>query len=438
MTCSRICVNGWRTALVATLLAAIAGTASACTAPACTAPAYTASATPRQSAADESASRTAERELGRRLFFDPSLSASGKLACSSCHDPHFAYAPANARDVQLGGPKLDRPGLRAVPSLRYTLRRTPIWSAQFQADPIEALLDLDATPVGGFDWDGRFDSLHAQAQSPLLAENQMANANPEALVRRISQAPYAREFATLFGADVWSDPNRAFAFATFALERFELDDPSFYPFTSRYDEFLDGTLTLTPQERRGLALFDAPDKGNCASCHTSSTGADGSHPLFTDFGFQTLGVPRNPQIAANRNAAYFDLGLCGPQRQDVSSHTAYCGMFKTPTLRNVATRRVFFHNGSFHNLRDVLRFYVTRDSDAKHWYPHHLGRIESYDDLPFELRSNVNHFNAPFDGGDHRKPALNANEIEDMLAFLATLTDRDAAVPPDRIVAHVR
>jgi cytochrome c peroxidase len=371
----------------------------------------------------------AERELGRRLFFDPALSASGKLACSTCHDPHHAYAPANDRAVQLGGPNLDRPGTRAVPSLRYTLQRTPRWSAQFQSDPIEQLLDLDATPVGGFDWDGRFDTLHEQAQSPLLAENQMANASRAALVLRISHAPYSQAFAALYGVDIWSDPDRAFALAAQALERFELDDPSFQPFTSRFDEFLDGKARLTAQERRGLAWFDAPDKGNCASCHPSARGADGSHPLFTDFGFQSLGVPRNPRIPANRDPTYFDLGLCGPQRRDLSTHTAYCGMFKTPSLRNVATRRVFFHNGDFHSLREVLRFYVARDRDAQRWYPHRDGRVERYDDLPPDLRGNVDHFNAPFDGGDDRTPALDAAQIEDVLAFLGTLTDRDAAPP---------
>jgi len=418
MTCSRICANRWAAALLATLLAA--------------------SAVAQDPAAQQPTHRTAERELGRRLFFDPSLSASGKLACSSCHDPHYAYAPPNGRDVQLGGPHLNRAGTRAVPSLRYTLRRTPIWSAEFAADPIEQLLELDSTPVGGFDWDGRFDTLHDQAQSPLLAANQMANASRAELVQRMSQAAYAREFAALFGADVWSDPDRAFALALQALERFELDDPSFYPFTSRYDEFLDGKAALTAQERRGLALFDAVDKGNCASCHPSSTGADGSHPLFTDFGFHILGVPRNPRIPANRDPAYFDLGLRGPQRKDLVAHTTYCGMFKTPSLRNVATRRVFFHNGSFHSLREVLRFYVTRDPHARRWYPQHEGRVDRYDDLPVELKGNVDHFNPPFDGGVHRKPALNAAQIDDMLAFLGTLTDGDAARPPAHEVPHGR
>ena len=279
------------------------------------------------------------------------------------------------------------PACAPYPRCATTLRRTPRWSAQFEADPIEKLLDLDSNPVGGFDWDGRFDTLHEQAQAPLLADNQMANATHAALVLRLSTAVYAREFERLFGSDVWSDPERAFSAALQALERFELDDPSFYPFTSRYDEFLNGTAALSAKELRGLALFNAPDKGNCASCHTSSLGADGSHPLFTDFGFESLGVPRNPRIPANRDPAYYDLGLCGPQRTDLQSHTAYCGLFKTPSLRNVATRRVFFHNGSFRSLREVLRFYVARDLQAQRWYPMNGSRVALYDDLPPKLRA---------------------------------------------------
>jgi cytochrome c peroxidase len=105
---------------------------------------------------------------------------------------------------------------------------------------------------------------------------------------------------------------------------------------------LDGKLLLSPRELRGLALFEDPQRGNCASCHPDRKGVDGSHPLFTDYQFEALGVPRNPQIQANAARGYFDQGLCGPLRSDQATQHQYCGMFKTPTLRNVATRRVFF------------------------------------------------------------------------------------------------
>ncbi len=368
--------------------------------------------------------------LGRRIFFDASLSSSGKLSCASCHDPKYAYAAPNRGEVQLGGADMRRPGTRAVPSLRYTLRRTPIWSDEFQSDPIEQMLEIDKTPVGGFDWDGRFNTLHEQAEAAFLATNQSDNGSRAAFVARLAATDYAADFRAIFGIDVSTEPDRAFALAAWAVERFELEDPSFYPYSSRFDDFLDGKAMLSTQEKHGLALFVAADKGNCAACHIAANGADGSHPLFTDFGFQTLGVPRNPAIPANQSAAYFDLGLCGPQRTDLANQDKFCGMFKTPSLRNVATRRVFFHNGKIHGLREAVRFYVTRERDAPHWYHHGADPGQRYDDLPVELRGNVDHFDAPFNRGGKKSPALSEAEISDLLAFLETLTDRDAEIPP--------
>ena len=77
---------------------------------------------------------------------------------------------------------------------------------------------------------------------------------------------------------------------------------------------------------------------------------------FTDFQFEALGAPRNHDIPANRDPGYYDLGLCGPLRKDYATTTAYCGLFKTPTLRNAATRKVFFHNGVFHSLEELDPF----------------------------------------------------------------------------------
>jgi len=361
--------------------------------------------------------------IGRQIFFDPTLSASGRLACAGCHDPRHAYAAPNARDVQLGGIDLKRPGTRAVPSLRYTLRRTPVWSKEFQADPVERMTELDNVPAGGFDWDGRFDTLHEQAASPVLAANEMANASPAAFVARLATAAYAADFRRTFGAGIFGHPAQAFARAMFALERFELEDPSFHPYSSKFDDFLDGKAVLSAQEQRGYVSFMAPDKGNCASCHPATPGADGSHPLFTDFGFEALGVPRSPDIPANSEPGYFDLGLCGPQRADLAGRRAYCGMFKTPSLRNVAARSVFFHNGRLRSLREVVEFYVTRDRDAR-WYSRRPG-AGRYNDLPPALQGNVDRFDAPFDRGASRQPALSEPEIDDIVAFLGTLTDRD-------------
>ncbi|MDT8871543.1 hypothetical protein RAA17_11900 [Komagataeibacter rhaeticus] len=80
-------------------------------------------------------------------------------------------------------------------------------------------------------------------------------------------------------------------------------------------------------------------------------------------------MPRNDRIGLNRDPAYFDMGLCGPDRTDLAGHPEYCGLFRTPSLRNVATRRVFFHNGVIHSLRQAVAFYVLRDTRPQMWYP---------------------------------------------------------------------
>jgi cytochrome c peroxidase len=364
--------------------------------------------------------------LGKKIFFDPALSASGRMSCATCHNPQHAYGPPNGQAVQLGGPALDRQGARAVPSLRYVLNRTPVWSQPFVANRAERIIEGEEPPRGGFGWDGRFNTLQEQAAFPLLAANEMANAGPEAVAARLRQAPYAEDFRKAFGNRVFDEPGQAYAMALRALERFELDDPSFHPYTSRFDDYLDGKAELTPQELRGKALFDDPQRGNCAVCHPDRKGMDGSHPLFTDYQFEALGAPRNAEILANKSPTYFDEGVCGPLRGELAAESRYCGLFKTPTLRNVATRAVYFHNGVFHSLKDALRFYVRRDTDPKLWYPSaETGVANKFDDLPPPHRGNVDVTDRPLRLHEGDAPAWSDVEIDDVIAFLRTLTDRD-------------
>jgi len=150
---------------------------------------------------------------------------------------------------------------------------------------------------------------------------------------------------------------------------------------------------------------------------------------LTDFTFEALGVPRNRELRANANPHYYDLGLCGPVRKDQAADRANCGLFKTPSLRNTSLRRVFFHNGRFHTLKDALRFYVQRDTDPAKWYPaDRHGRIEPYDDLPAHLRVNVDTTDEPLTRKRGEKPVWSARDIDDVAAFLATLDD--GYVPP--------
>ena len=355
--------------------------------------------------------------LGRKLFFDTSLSASGKVACSSCHDPHRAYGPLPGRAIAMGGQDMAQSGTRAVPSLRY-LRGSPAFSLEHR------FIDGDIAPIGGFMWDGRAASIREQAGLPLLAPNEMANASPTDVVRKLSKSRYAAQFRTVFGADIFEDSARAFASAVQALDAFQSTPSEFFPFSSRYDAFLRGELELTPQEERGAALFKDPNKGNCASCHLASSRA-GTPPLFTDYDFANVGVPRNPRIPANTDPNYYDLGLCGPQRSDLAGKREYCGFFRAPSLRNVAIRDAFFHNGAFQTLREMLKFYVQRDLTPENFYPHNPdGTVRKADDLPPGYPDNLDH-DPPLNRGGSDPPALSDSEIDDVIAFLETLTDED-------------
>lgn len=362
--------------------------------------------------------------LGRRMFFDASLSASGRQACASCHDPAHAFGPASAAPVEMGGDHMDRPGLRAVPTLRY-LQAVPAFTEHYYDSEDEGDESVDNGPTGGLTWDGRVDHGADQAKIPLLSPLEMGNQNAAAVAAKLRKAAYAADIKAAFGETVFDDPQDTFDAAAEALATFEQSGPDFYPYSSRYDAFLAGKATLTAQELHGRQLFEDPQKGNCSSCHLSEPANDGEPPLFSDFGFLGLGAPRNMAIPANADPGYYDLGLCGPERTDLAGHRDYCGLFRTPTLRNVALKKSFFHNGYFHSLREAVSFYATRDSDPGRWYPRNAdGTIRRYDDLPQAYWDNLNQ-NLPFGRKPGDAPALTDPEIDDIVAFLGTLTDAD-------------
>ncbi|MGH9345497.1 MAG: cytochrome-c peroxidase [Terriglobia bacterium] len=381
--------------------------------------------------APKSSSPSPAAVLGKKIFFDKSLSASGKMACASCHNPRYAYGPPNGQAVQYGGPNLKSPDYRAVPSLRYILNYVPRWTDVRDTSQIEQLTEQltgnASVPTGGYTWDGRFNSPHTQAMFPLFSSVEMDNHSAADLARKLCKASYANEFRAVFGEHIFGHPARAIQDATMALQQFELDDKSFHPYTSKFDEWLVDKARLTPQEREGMKLFNDPNGGNCASCHLDEVGANGAHPLFTDFQFEALGVPRNDEIPWNRNPHYYDMGLCGPFRRDAASKDpANCGLFRTPSLRNVAIRNVFFHNGRFHSLQEALEFYVERDTNPGKWYPVGPdGKVVKFNDLPPQDRKNVDTTDAPLNLKPGEKPVWNAQQINDVVAFLKTLTDQD-------------
>jgi cytochrome c peroxidase len=349
--------------------------------------------------------------LGEQLFRDEALSVSGRLSCQTCHQPEFAHAAPTSDLVSKGGPDMDVPGIRNSPSIRYASFTPPFG------------YDGEGTAFGGFFRDGRVQTLAEQAMQPFLDAREMANATPADVIARLARSPNAARFREVFGTQALDDPDAAYARLAAAIAQYEVENPDFHRFDSKFDAYLAGKAALSPAEERGLALFEDPEKGNCAACHPSRPGADGSPPLFTDFTYDNVGLPRNAHIPANADSAFLDLGLCGPERKDLAARRDLCGAFKVPTLRNVARTAPYFHNGAFDTLREAVDFYARRDTDPGLWYPKAAPGVHKFDDLPAELAGSVNTSEVPYDRTAGGTPALTPAEIDDVVAFLATLDD---------------
>jgi len=367
-------------------------------------------------------------QLGKQIFNDQALSASGKQSCATCHAQETGFSANDNLPVPLGGPNMDLSGLRNAPSLMYA-SFTPAFS-----------IAADGTPRGGFFRDGRAASLLEQAQKPFLNQFEMANSTATELSQRLSARPYFGQFQSVFGNGVTADPDQTLAAIGAALAAYEAEGPEFRPFSSKFDAFQNGTATLSATELQGVALFNDPTKGNCTSCHISVP-VNGVPALFTDFTYDSVGIPRNWNIPANAqgttlsyvpanglglgapNYRYYDLGLCGPQRTEFSGETQLCGMFKVPTLRNVAVKQHYFHNGVFDNLGDVVTWYATRDTNPAKWYVKSDGATPdlAYNDLPVIYQANVNVREVPYHPA--LAPTLSTVEINRIVNFLCTLTD---------------
>lgn len=415
-------------------------------------------------------------QIGKKLFFEPSLSISGRQSCASCHDPDHAFGPANSLAAQLGGPRLDLQGLRAAPKLSYLIetpnftigpdsdvagleQRVPgvsphagpkagILAAAPPPNPARlariapgvakassaAAAATALVPQGGLFWDGREDTLQGQALGPLLNPLEMGNTSADEIVAKLRRLDIVAQLKQLSGPNVETDPKLLLSEALFAIGRYEAEERAFAPYDSKYDQYLQGRLKLSDAEMRGLKLYEDPKKGNCATCHPDRKGTDGHLPLFTDYQYEALGVPRNAELRANSDPQYYDLGICGPERKDdYARQPSNCGLFKTPSLRNVATRHAFFHNGIYHKLEDVLRFYAERDVHPEKFYPRKAdGTVDRFNDLPQRYRGNVDTVDAPFDRKPGQQPALDDSEMQDIIAFLGALSDGYRAEAPGK------
>jgi cytochrome c peroxidase len=362
--------------------------------------------------------------LGELIFNDKSLSASGALSCASCHDKTRGHADPAGTFMPLGGPALDKQGHRSSMSLAYQALNPPF--------------TLNGGPRGGYFWDGRSNTLELQAAGPLLNPIEMANASPAEVAAKLQAAPYWNELVRLYftGSRATSARFSPLAAAANALAAYQRGDADYALFNSKFDRVQDGTATFTAAEARGLNIFNNPQRGNCASCHTSAPGPGGQRPLFTNQTYHALGLPRNVSIQANADANFYDLGLCGPDRSDLAARADLCGLFRVPTLRNVAVTGPYFHNGAVATLTDAVTFYATRDIDPRRWYPLVNGVPDKFNDMPVAYRGNVVQ-TPPFGQPAGAPPRLNAQDVADLVAFLNTLTD-DTGAPRGGPVVQAR
>lgn len=391
--------------------------------------------------ADEAA-LSPEELLGKRLFEDTSLSEPRGQACASCHVAAQAFTGNSGSAIAAiaaGAPK-GVVGNRNVPTAMYAMFTPPF---SFVEKKDEATGKVEMVPNGGQFLDGRADTLAKQAEGPFLNTREMNNPSKQAVVEKVRASAYAALMRQVFGDGVFDDTDRAYEKIATAIAAFE-NTPRFRPFSSKFDAYLRGEVKLSAIEMKGFELFKDPKKGNCLACHVGKEDSAKSEDwLFTDYSYDNLGVPRNRTIPDNARRDFFDKGIC--DRDDLGklapagvATDSFCGAFKVPTLRNVAVTAPYMHNGAFKTLREVVDFYVTRDTHPHRWYGKtRKGRTVKFDDLPKAFHDNVNIKEVPYDRKPGEKPRLNAREIDAVVAFLETLTDAAYARPtPKRKAAR--
>ncbi len=314
---------------------------------------------------------TPQEALGKSIFFDQNLSINGNQSCAACHAPEVGWtgpdSGLNAAGSVYEGSIPGRFGDRKPPS-HFVIEK--------KKDP--------PLFIGGNFWDGRATGERLgspaaeQAQGPFL--NPLEQALPAAtdVVSRICASSYNELFTEVCGPDACelTDVSAAYDCVGFAVAAYE-GSPESNQFSSKYDAYLAGKAQLTSLEKQGLTLFKG--KGKCSACHGLESGPNGEPPLFTDYTFDNLGIPRNrdnPFYSLEEfnplGYLWLDMGLGGylASRADYAAYEdANLGKQKVPTLRNVdkwdpslgPKVKAYGHNGYFKSLEQIVHFYNTRD-----------------------------------------------------------------------------
>lgn len=266
--------------------------------------------------------------LGRRLFFETSLSRDGTVSCSWCHSPGHAFTDKHRTPFSTG--VLSQPTLRNTPTL------------------------ANVAFASHFMFEGDVSSLEEQALKPIFSTSEMDMTGPEILARLAADTMYVRLFRRAFGPAAMTMTQVAHSLATF--------ERTMVSFRSPYDLWAAGDSgALTLEAKRGAALFFG-DRARCARCHTP--------PLFTDGGFHHNGLDSIVSDSGRARSTH----LPG----DV-------GKFKTPTVRNVFYSGPYMHDGRIATLEDVVRHYMTGGQG----HPNQDSLIRPIDLNDYEVRDLV-------------------------------------------------
>ena len=346
-------------------------------------------------------------ELGGLLFFDVNLSKNRTQACASCHSPNLAFTDPRSNGKVGGAVSLGDDG--------HSLGERNAPTATYASLTPDFHFNVEGKAIGGLFLDGRARNLEEQAAGPPLNPLEMGMPDKASVVARLREnADYVAAFNALFGSAVLDDADKGYAAMTEAIAAFERT-PDFASFDSKYDRYLRGEVKLTDQEELGRVLFFSNQFTNCSQCHRLDTIGASAKETFTNYQYHNIGVPSNAALhAANGKPA--DRGLsANPGVKGTSQEAARAGMFKVPTLRNVAVTGPYMHNGVFNDLRTVILFYdkYNNKNPKRQINPETKQPWE-----PPEVPDNISIKELEIG------PGLDDRRVDALVAFLKTLTDK--------------